>query len=141
MIGPPPSSPPAAAAALLEPPRRASRGMPARWPPLPPHTTSPDPERRLRVGYVSPDFRSHAAAFFLEPILTHHDPARIEVFCYAEVTAPDEVTARLRKLIPHWCDTPGLSDDELAGRIRADGIDVLVDLAGHMAYNRLLTFA
>jgi predicted O-linked N-acetylglucosamine transferase (SPINDLY family) len=133
--------PAADAATLLEQPRRWVERHTRHLPPPAPHTNNPDPERRLRVGYVSPDFRSHAAAFFLEPILAHHDPARVEVFCYAEVTAPDEVTARLRRLVPQWCDTPGLSDDELAGRIRSDGIDVLVELCGHMAYNRLLTFA
>lgn len=105
------------------------------------HPNVPDPERRLRVGYVSPDFRSHATSFFIEPLLAHHDPDRVETFCYAEVTAPDAVTARLRARAHQWRDTPGLTDDELAGRIRADGIDVLVDLCGHLASNRLLAFA
>jgi predicted O-linked N-acetylglucosamine transferase (SPINDLY family) len=121
----------------------------ARWverhasglPPPAPHGNSPDPERRLRLGYVSPDFRSHAVAFFLEPILANHDPHRFEVFCYAEVSAPDEVTARLRGLVPHWRDTVGLSDDELAAHIRQDGIDVLVEMGGHLAGNRLLACA
>jgi predicted O-linked N-acetylglucosamine transferase (SPINDLY family) len=106
-----------------------------------PHANAPDPERRLRVGYVSPDFRNHATAYFLHPVLAHHDPAAVEVFCYAEVTAPDEGTARLRAVGHHWRDTPGLADDELAALIRRDGIDVLVELGGHMAGNRLLTFA
>jgi hypothetical protein len=105
------------------------------------HANDPDPGRRLRVGYVSPDFRSHAVAFFLEPILASHDPAAVEVYCYAEVAAPDAVTARLRPLAHAWRDTPGLGDDELAALIREDGIDVLVDLGGHLAGGRLLTFA
>jgi predicted O-linked N-acetylglucosamine transferase (SPINDLY family) len=93
------------------------------------------------VGYVSPDFRSHAAAFFLEPLLAHHDPDQVETFCYAELTAPDERTAQLQKLAGHWRPTRGLSDARLAARVREDGIDVLVDLAGHTAGNRLLAFA
>jgi predicted O-linked N-acetylglucosamine transferase (SPINDLY family) len=107
----------------------------------PEHANKPDPERRLRVGYVSPDLRRHAVAFFLAPILVHHDPAQVEVFCYAQVAAPDERTAQLRSLAHHWRDTVGVSDEDLAAQIRADGIDVLVDLAGHMAGGRLLAFA
>jgi predicted O-linked N-acetylglucosamine transferase (SPINDLY family)/GT2 family glycosyltransferase len=111
--------------------------------PFPTHANDPDPDpgRRLRVGYVSPDFRNHAVAFFLQPILAHHDPAAVEVFCYAEVPAPDARTAELRRLAHQWRDTAGLSHEELAALIRRDGIDVLVDLAGHLSHNRLLTFA
>ena len=98
-------------------------------------------ERRLRVGYVSPDFRQHSVAYFLEPLLKGHDRQAVEVFCYAEVRQPDSVTARLHGLADHWLTTVGLSDDELAERIRADGIDILVDLAGHTAHNRLPVFA
>jgi predicted O-linked N-acetylglucosamine transferase (SPINDLY family) len=100
-----------------------------------------DPDRRLRLGYVSPDFRRHSVAYFLEPLLRAHDRTAIELFCYAEVMRPDAVTARLRALADHWLSTVGISDDALAGRIRADGIDILVDLAGHTAHNRLLLFA
>ena len=100
-----------------------------------------DPLRRLRVGYVSPDFRNHACAFFLEPLLREHDRAVVEVHAYAEVAQPDAVTARLRELVDVWHDTVGQSDDQLAARIAGDGIDILVDLAGHTAGGRLLTFA
>ena len=106
-----------------------------------PHANERSVDRRLRVGYVSPDFRQHSVAFFLEPILAQHDPHQVEVFCYAEVSTPDVVTVRLRSLAHHWRATFGRSDDELAALIRADGIDVLVDLAGHMGDNRLLVFA
>jgi protein O-GlcNAc transferase len=99
------------------------------------------PDRRLRIGYVSPDFRAHSVAYFLEPLLKGHDRAAVEVFCYAEVARPDTVTAQLQGLADHWLMTVGLSDDELAERIRVDGIDILVDLAGHTAHNRLLVFA
>ena len=99
------------------------------------------PERRLRVGYVSPDFRQHAVALFAEPLLAAHDRSAVELHCYAEVPAPDAVTERFRALADHWHSTVGLSDAELAEQIRRDRIDVLVDLAGHTAGNRLLTFA
>jgi predicted O-linked N-acetylglucosamine transferase (SPINDLY family) len=98
------------------------------------------PNRRLRIGYVSPDFCRHAVAHFIEPVLRSHDRAAVEVFAYAEVVAPDAVTARLRRLVDHWRPTLALDDDQLAAQIRADRIDVLVDLAGHTAGNRLPVF-
>jgi len=99
------------------------------------------PGRRLRVGYVSPDFRTHAVALFAEPLLAAHDRERVEIFCYAEVPVEDATTQRFRALADHWRPTLGRSDDELAETVRRDGIDVLVDLAGHTAGNRLLVFA
>ena len=110
-------------------------------PPQPGFELDASPERRLRVGYVSPDFRQHAVALFAEPLLAAHDRSVVEIHCYAEVPAPDAVTARLRDLADHWHGTVGLSDAELAEQIRRDRIDVLVDLAGHTAGNRLLVFA
>jgi protein O-GlcNAc transferase len=100
-----------------------------------------DAGRRLRIGYVSPDFRQHSVVFFLEPLLKEHDRQAVEIYCYAEVMRPDTPTARLRGLADHWLVTVGLSDDALAERIRADGIDILVDLAGHTSRNRLPVFA
>jgi protein O-GlcNAc transferase len=97
--------------------------------------------RRLKVGYVSPDFRQHSVAYFLEPLLRSHDRNAIEVFCYAEVSWPDAVTERFKQLADHWVTTVGMSDDGLAERIRRDGIDILVDLVGHTAKNRLPVFA
>ncbi len=97
--------------------------------------------RRLRVGYVSPDFRFHVVSCFFEPILANHDRTRFEVFCDYTQRIDDEVTARLRTMAEHWLDCVHLSDDELAQRIREDGIDILVDLAGHTADNRLSVFA
>ncbi|WP_138223208.1 tetratricopeptide repeat protein [Nibricoccus aquaticus] len=97
--------------------------------------------RRLRVGYLSPDFSNHAVAYFFEPVLKAHDRATFEVFCYANVLAPDAVTARLRATAEHWCDLAPLSDDQALELIRRDRLDVLVDLAGHTARNRLLVFA
>jgi predicted O-linked N-acetylglucosamine transferase (SPINDLY family) len=101
----------------------------------------PDPQRRLRLGYVSPDFRTHSVAFFLEPLLAHHDPATVEVYAYAHVPRPDAVTERLKTRVQGWRDIHGLSDDQVADLIRQDRIDILVDLAGHTANNRLLVFA
>ena len=73
----------------------------------PPHSNDDGPERTLRVGYVSPDFRNHAAAFFLKPILANHDPDRVDAYCYAEVTAPDARTAELRGLVRNWRGNTG----------------------------------
>lgn len=100
----------------------------------------PDPARRIRLGYVSPDFRDHAVANMMGGVIAHHDRRRFEVFCYAEVSRPDHVTEALRAAADHWRSTVGLSDQEVAAMIRADGIDVLVDLAGHTANNRLPVF-
>jgi predicted O-linked N-acetylglucosamine transferase (SPINDLY family) len=105
------------------------------------HDNDPTTDRRLKVGYVSADFRSHSVAYFIEPLLAHHDRDAVEVYCYADVPSPDKVTARLQQLAQHWRDIAGLSNTHLAERIRADRIDILVDLAGHTANNRLLAFA
>jgi len=99
-------------------------------------------EKRLRVGYVSPDFRRHSVAYFLEPILNHHDPETVETFCYANMpTAGDMVTERMRAHADHWRNVFGKSDAQFADMVRADGIDILVDLAGHTRGNRLTAFA
>ena len=98
-------------------------------------------ERRLKVGYVSPDFCRHAVMNFLEPLLANHNKARVEVYAYAGLKREDEVTARYRSYVDHWVATRGMTDEVLAERIRADGIDVLVDVAGHTAGNRLEVFA
>ena len=100
-----------------------------------------EPRRRLKVGYVSPDFRQHSVAYFVDPLLKGHDRQAVEVFCYAEVVRPDVITARLEGHADHWLVTVELSDGDLAERIRTDGIDILVDLAGHTAKNRLGVFA
>jgi protein O-GlcNAc transferase len=97
-------------------------------------------ERKLRIGYVSPDFRNHSVAFYIEPVLRQHDRAAFEVFCYSDGLT-DEVTARIRALGHTFHDTRTQSDDALAELIARDGIDVLVDLAGHTAHNRLRMFA
>jgi len=104
------------------------------------HKPGSDPNKRLRIGYVSPDLRQHAVSYFFEPILKNHDPQQVEVFCYAEVKNPDEVTRRLQGLAHHWRSTVGMSDAEAAQMIYNDNIDILVDLSGHTAHNRLRIF-
>lgn len=104
------------------------------------HDNDTDPERRLRIGYVSPDLRTHAVAYFVEPLLKHHDPMRFEIICYAEVTRPDKVTERMKSYVHKWRSTCGWSDRRLIDTIRTDGIDILVDLAGHTSGNRLVAF-
>ncbi len=93
----------------------------------------PDADRPLRVGYIGQDFRGHPVGYFIESALVHHDRAAIEVFCYADVAAPDAVTERMKTLGHRWRDVYGWKVERLEECIRADGIDVLVDLAGHTA--------
>ncbi len=100
-----------------------------------------NPDKRLKVGYVSPDFRCHSVAFFLEPILLHHNQAKFEIYCYSNVINPDKTTERLKELVPHWTSIVGMSNDEVTARILEDGIDILIDLAGHTGNNRLPVFA
>ncbi|MDP9174237.1 MAG: tetratricopeptide repeat protein [Planctomycetota bacterium] len=97
--------------------------------------------RRLRIGYVSADFYDHSVASFFEPLLAAHHADVVEVFCYANVARPDETTARLQKLTPHWHDIAAMTDDAVATMIRGHGIDILVDLSGHTGHNRLMLFA
>jgi len=100
-----------------------------------------DPERRLRIGYVSPDFRRHALANFIRGVIRSHDRERVEVTGYAELAGGgDAVTAEIRAACDRWRPTAGLTDAEMDALIRADGIDILVDLAGHTAGNRLPVF-
>jgi len=100
-----------------------------------------DPGRRLRVGFVSPDLRRHPVSYMLMPLIAGLDPAAVEVFCYATRGPADELTERLQSMVPHWRDIAKLNDEAAETAIRADGIDILFDLAGHTAGHRLLLFA
>lgn len=104
------------------------------------HASVPDPERRIRVGYVSADFNSHPLAFFVLPLLANRDRARIEAVCYYNGVKQDTITARLRASADQWRDIRWLSDADADALIRADGIDILVDLSGHTEGNRLTLF-
>jgi predicted O-linked N-acetylglucosamine transferase (SPINDLY family) len=99
------------------------------------------PDRKLRIGYVSPNFSKHPVAAFIEPILANHDPQQVEAIGYAEAPIPDATTERLKGLASGWCPTAGMTDEQVAQRIRADRIDILVDLAGHAGSSRLRVFA
>ena len=101
----------------------------------------PDPNRRLRIGYVSPNFRSQAVSTFVLPILQHHDQTNIEIYCYSDVEVPDATTARYQSVAHQWRDTARLSDEELARQIRADRIDIVVELTGHIGKGRLRAMA
>jgi len=105
------------------------------------HGNDPDPARRLRVGYLSPSLATHVLAPYIEPLLGAHCRENFEVYVYAHVPNPDEVTRRLEVLADSWTFVHGLSDDQLAARITQDGIDILVDPMGHWDGNRLSVFA
>ena len=103
------------------------------------HANIPDISRPIRVGYLSPDFRLHPVSFFIEPLLRFHQ--HIDVYCYADIQKPDQVTDRLSKYKNTWKNISGYCNTAVMDQIRADGIDILVDLAGHTAKNRLEIFA
>jgi predicted O-linked N-acetylglucosamine transferase (SPINDLY family) len=106
-----------------------------------PHTNDRDPDRRLRIGYVSPDFFNQAESFFVLPLLTAHDRSQVQVHCYASVRRPDDTTGQIKSCCDGWHDVLGMSDEALAEQIRKDQIDILIDLTMHMSFNRILLFA
>src|SRR5262249_35737284 len=110
---------------------------------IPPHTNDRDPKRRLRGGYVSADFRPHSAAACLLAVVEHPHPAVVQVRWYAHrlPEQEDDITERFKACAALWRPVAELSDEELAAQIRADQIDVLVDLSGHSGGHRLLAFA
>jgi protein O-GlcNAc transferase len=105
------------------------------------HNNDPNPDRRLRIGYVSPDFDRHVQVLYTIPLLSRHDHKQFEIFCYADVPNPDGYTRKIQPLADVWRSTVGKSDAEIAEMIRADRIDVLVDLTMHMSRGRPLIFA
>jgi len=100
-----------------------------------------DPQKRIVIGYVSSDFRTHSAAFAFLPVLRSHDKANFQINCYTSSTERDSLTAVFQSLADVWVDAMALSDDELADRIQADGVDILVDLSGYTKGGRLGVFA
>ncbi|MEX0676316.1 MAG: tetratricopeptide repeat protein [Pirellulales bacterium] len=105
------------------------------------HTNDPTPNRTLRVGYASPYFREHAVNFFTEPLITAHNHGEFEIFCYSDARDSDNATRRLQAAADHWRDVRSKSDKQLAELVRADAIDILVDLTGHINGSRLAVFA
>jgi predicted O-linked N-acetylglucosamine transferase (SPINDLY family) len=116
-----------------------SQAAPVR--PLPAGPDVASSHRRLRIGYLSGDFRSHSCAFFVEPLFSAHDRSQWELFAYSTTPGEDAVTQRLRKLVDHWRPARFLSDEALAQLVASDEIDILVDLAGHTAGGRPRTLA
>ena len=117
---------------------RLEKAVSPRFEPL---ANQPDPERRLRVGYVSGDFRFHPVTLFLIPVLQRHDRSAYEIHCYSTNEDKDEVTPHVLAMSDAWCDCAKMSDTELADMINRDKIDVLVDLSGHTGIPCLNVFA
>jgi len=105
------------------------------------HANDPSSERRLRIGYVSPDFREHVVAQNILPLFLHHDRNQFDITCYAQVPQPDATTRWFGQHADRWRSIVGISDGQVAQQIRDDQIDILVDLALHSANNRLRIFA
>ena len=105
------------------------------------HTNDPDPTRRLVLGYVSADFRRHSAATTFWPVLANHDKSRFEVVCYSCSTIRDDITQDFERVADRFIDVSQLSDEDLVARVRADNVDILIDLSGHSGGNRLRVFA
>ena len=105
------------------------------------HPNDSSPDRRLKIGYVSPDFRQHVVGQNIFPLLSEHDHEKFEIFCYAASARSDAFTELLRPHADMWRNVASRTDEELAKIIREDQIDILVDLSLHMAHNRLRVFA
>jgi len=105
------------------------------------HTNNPDPDRKLRVGYISPDFRRNSVAYFFESLLDGHNRQQVETFGYANVEFEDEFTQRLKEKFDHYRDIYSTDDRTLTELVERDRIDILVDLAGHTGDNRLTAIA
>jgi protein O-GlcNAc transferase len=117
---------------------RIERAYPARFAPF---ANVRDPERRLRIGYLSGDFNSNPVSLFLIPLLERHDPSVCEVFCYSVGTVVDDFTRQVKSQPVTWRECAALSDVDLAERINGDAIDILIDLSGHSRETRLAVFA
>ena len=127
---------------MFEAHRAWARRHTAAWDELAPeHANNRDPDRRLRVGYLSPDFHFHPVSYLIGGVLHAHDRREIEIFCYSADRKVDDLTRNLKALADHWREVVGLNDEALVAAIRADAIDIVVDLAGHTARNRLPALA
>jgi predicted O-linked N-acetylglucosamine transferase (SPINDLY family) len=106
-----------------------------------PHANDRTPDRRLRVGYVSPNFGAQAIGWFMAPLLAAHERQQVEVYCYSDIAYPDWMTKKIHGLADQWRETTRLSHHDLAELVRRDKIDLLIDVRGHMAGHRLVAFA
>lgn len=106
-----------------------------------PKNSDRNPDRKLRIGYVSADFRMHSAAYTFEPLLCFYNRDAFEVFCYSNFPRKDQMTQKFHQSVDHWREVYGVGDEQMAKMVRKDRIDILVDLSGHSAGNRLLVFA
>lgn len=112
-----------------------------KWPMHAAFANTREPGRRLKVGYVSADFRTHSVSYFFEALLAAHDRDAVETVCYSDSAITDATTGRLRAAAGQWRSIVGRPDSEVVGMVRADGVDILVDLAGHLGNRRLGVFA
>jgi predicted O-linked N-acetylglucosamine transferase (SPINDLY family) len=124
----------------------AHREFEKRWVPPPgvlqtAHRNTPTTDRRLRIGYVSADLREHSVASFIVPVIERHDHERFEIYCYYNYPTEDDVTRNIRSYSDRWTNISGLTDDQVAEGVAGDAIDILVDLNGHTALNRMPVFA
>jgi protein O-GlcNAc transferase len=117
---------------------RAAEGLAG---PVRPHANTPDPERRLKIGFVSGDFCQHSVVYYIEPVIELLDRAKFEVFLYSNTRREDSVTERLAALDVHWRGVAFATDQQFAEQVRTDGVDILFDLSGHTTGARLQTFA
>ena len=106
-----------------------------------PFTPIKKPKKKLKIGYVSPDFRKHSAQNFLLPTLANHNHQKFEIYAFAELTKEDHITKQYQSYVDHWIPTQNLTDQQMVQKIRDMEIDILVDLAGHTKNNRLLIFS
>ena len=108
---------------------------------IPQHTSDASPDRRIRIGYVSPDFRTHPVGRFLLPLMARHDHTQFEIFCYSDVRKAGGLTDSIKSCADVWRETRGMTDEQVAALVRQDRIDILIDLTMHMGDNRMLLFA
>ncbi len=94
----------------------------------------------IKIGYVSADFRIHSVGYFIEPLIEHHDKKKFHIYCYHDCSIVDSTTERIKNHAHVWRPIYNISDQEVISMINADGIDILVDLAGHSSRNRLTLF-
>ncbi len=102
-----------------------------------PHTHNRDPNRKLTIAYMSPDFRAHSVAYFFEPLMEKHDRSQFKIVLYSNTSRKDKVTEGLKRVADEWVETLGLTDDKFTERVRQDQVDILINLGGHTSGNRL----